>query len=118
MKIKIILSSTLAIALIGVGVTACVSGKQEQTKLAAQAKVSRADAEKMALTKAPDGTVKEGELEKEKGKLIWSFEIAPPGTQDITEVGVDAITGAIVSGEKETPKQQAKEKDEDEKENK
>jgi hypothetical protein len=118
MKIRNFPMFTLAVVLLGVGVTACVTEKQEQAKLAAQAKVSRADAEKTALAKAPNGTVKEAELEKEKGKLIWSFDIATPGTQDITEVGVDAITGAIVSVEKETPKQQAKEKDEDEKEKK
>ena len=53
-----------------------------------------------ALAKAPGGTVKEGELEKEKGKLIWSFDIATPDTRDITEVNVDAITGQVVSVEK------------------
>lgn len=113
MKIRTIPFSTLAIILLSGGVTACASEKHNQAQLAAQAKVSRADAEKTALTKAPNGTVKEGELEKEKGKLVWSIDIATPGTQDIIEVGVNAITGAIVSVEKETPKQQAKEKDED-----
>ena len=118
MKIKIIVSTSLAAAILSIGLTACVSEKQEQAHLAAQARVSRAEAEKTALTKAPNGTVKEAELEKEKGKLIWSFDIATPGTKDITEVAVDAVTGAIVSVEKETPEQQAKEKDEDTKEKK
>ena len=118
MRIRTILRSTLALGLIALGLTACISDQQEKTRLAAQAKVSRADAERTALTRAPNGTVKEAELEKEKGKLIWSFDIATPGTQDITEVGVDAITGAIVSVEKETPEQQAKEKNEDAKEKK
>jgi uncharacterized membrane protein YkoI len=79
--------------------------------LQAQAKISKEQAQQIALTKAPGGTVKEGELEKEKGKLIWSFDIATPGSKDITEVGVDAITGEVVSVEKETPEQQKKEKD-------
>ena len=57
------------------------------------------------------GTVKEAELEKEKGKLIWSFDITTPDSKDVTEVNVDAITGDVVSIEKETPGQQAKEKD-------
>jgi uncharacterized membrane protein YkoI len=115
MKIKTLLRSTLAISVIAAGLTACVSEKAEHTNLAAQAKVSRAEAEKTALAKAPGGTIKDGELEKEKGKLIWSFDIATPGTKDITEVAVDAITGQIVSVENETPAQQAKEKEEDEK---
>jgi hypothetical protein len=46
---------------------------------------------------------------------VWSFDIAAPGTRDITEVQVDAVTGAIVSVETETPAQQAAEKKQDEK---
>lgn len=77
----------------------------------AQAKVTKEQAQETALTKAPGGTIKEGELEKENGKLIWSFDIATPGSKNITEVNVDAITGSIVSVGTETPADQAKEKD-------
>lgn len=66
-----------------------------------QAKVSKADAEKIALAQAPTGTIKEAELEKEHGKLIWSFDVAVPGAKDITEVNVDATTGELVSVEHE-----------------
>jgi hypothetical protein len=118
MKIKTLLCHPVALGLLVAGLMGCASGKHEHASLAAQAKVSRADAEKTALTKAPNGTVKEAELEKEKGKLIWSFDIATPGSQNITEVGVDAITGAVVSVEQETPAQQAKEKAEDAKQEK
>jgi uncharacterized membrane protein YkoI len=91
----------------------CASEKgerEEAAKLEAQAKISRTDAEKAALAKVPGGTVKEGEIEKEKGKLIWSFDVTTPGTKDITEVHVDAMTGEVVGMEKETPKDEAKEK--------
>ena len=81
--------------------------------LEAQAKVSRADAEKSALAKVPGGTIKDGELEKEKGKLIWSFDIAIPGSADIKEVAVDALNGAVLSVNTETPADQAKEAAED-----
>ena len=77
------------------------------------AKLSRAEAERVALTRAPGGTVKESELEKEHGKLVWSFDIATPGTSDITEVQVDAITGEVVSVENETVAQQQAEKKHD-----
>lgn len=72
-----------------------------QAKLESQAKISKADAQQIALAKVPGGTVKESELEKEKGKLVWSFDIATPGTKQITEVQVDAITGDVVGIEKE-----------------
>jgi uncharacterized membrane protein YkoI len=86
---------------------------EDQAKLQAMAKVSRADAEKTALTKAPGGTVKEAELEKEKGRLIWSFDITTPDSKDITEVGVDAVTGEVVSVEKEKAEGEKKEKQKD-----
>ena len=113
---KSILHSLIAILAIG-ALTGCVCAKGEkhhnkeakQAKLMAQAKVSRADAEKTALAQAPNGTIKEGELEKEKGKLIWSFDITTPDTKDITEVNVDAITGDVVSVEKEAAESETKE---------
>jgi len=111
MKNKVIISGVLAAAIIALGAAGCASEKQEQAELQAQAKISKAQAQQTALAKAPGGTVKEGELEKEKGKLIWSFDITIPDSKDITEVNVDAITGDVVSVEKETPEQQAKEKD-------
>jgi len=115
MKTKTIICSILGVVLIVVCITACASS---QAKLMKEAKVSRVDAEKTALAKVPKGTVKEGELEKEDGKLIWSFDIATPDSKDITEVAVDAISGEVVSVEKETPADQAKEKEADAKEKK
>ena len=85
--------------------------KEKEAKLESQAKISKADAEKIALGKVPGGTIKEGELEKEKGKLIWSFDIATPGTKDITEVHVDAISGEVVAVEKESAGAEKKEKE-------
>jgi len=75
----------------------------------AEAKIAKADAEKIALGKVPNGTVKEAELEKEHGKLIWSFDLTTPDTKDITEVAVDARTGDVVSVEKESAESEAKE---------
>ncbi len=100
----------LGAALLAGGLAGCVTGKNKEAKLEAQAKISRAEAEKIALAKVPNGTIKEGEIEKEKGKLIWSFDIATPGTADISEVQVDALTGGVVAVEHESPAEQAKEK--------
>src|SRR5712672_1357742 len=121
MKRKTIIQSLLSLALIGM-IAGCATEAQKAGKLEAQAKVSRADAEKTALAKVPGGTVKEGELEKEKGKLIWSFDITTPGSSDIKEVQVDAISGQVISVETETAAAEAKEKkgkkEDDEKERK
>jgi uncharacterized membrane protein YkoI len=108
MKIKYLIGITLtALALAG-----CETERNEQAEQAkymSEAKVSKADAQATALAQTPNGTVKESELEKEKGKLIWSFDIATPGTTDITEVNVDAMTGKVVAVEKEKAENEAKE---------
>jgi uncharacterized membrane protein YkoI len=94
-KIQLTICSILAAGLLA----GCES--DNQTKLQTEAKISKADARATALAKAPNGTVKECELEKEHGKLIWSFDIATPDSKDITEVNVDAITGEVVNVEHE-----------------
>ena len=78
-------------------------------ELIKQASIMRYQAEKIALTKVPGGVIKSGELEKEKGRLVWSFDIARPGTRNLTEVHVDAKNGHIVSVKTETPAQEAAE---------
>ena len=123
MKIKSIICSIVTLGLLAGGLTACMTEKEGKegkegekatpAKLEAQAKITKAEAQKIALDKVPNGTIKEGELEKEKGKLLWSFDIATPGTKDITEVQVDAMTGAIIDISKETVADQEKEKKED-----
>ena len=90
--------------------------KEDEAKLVAQAKITKAEAQKTAMTKVPKGSkVKEAGIENEDGKLIWSFDIATPGSKDITEVQVDAITGKVLKVEKESPSAEAKEKEDDEK---
>ena len=106
MKLSTLIIPVIAIALL----TGCASQEQKQAKLQAEAKISRTEAEKIALAKAPNGTIKEGELEKEDGKLIWSFDITTPGSKDITEVAVNAISGEVVSVENESAEKEAKEK--------
>lgn len=85
-------------------------GCASESTLQKQARNTKPEAERIALAKAPNGTIKEGELEKEKGRLIWSFDIATADSKDITEVQVDAQTGLVVAVEKETPGQEQKEK--------
>ncbi len=65
--------------------------------LAKKAKVSLDTARTTALAKVPNGAVRSEELEKEHGKLIYSFDIAVPGKSGIEEVNVNAITGKVVN---------------------
>ncbi|MEK6371687.1 MAG: PepSY domain-containing protein [Acidobacteriota bacterium] len=71
-------------------------------------KLSMKQARGIAL-KAVPGSVKSEEYEHEKGKWVYSFDIATkdPG---VMEVLVDANTGKIIETTHETPAQEAKEK--------
>jgi uncharacterized membrane protein YkoI len=89
--------------------TVAFAAPTDEAALMKEAKVSKADAEKTALAKVPKGTIKSEEIEREHGKLVWSFDIAKPGTKDITEIQVDAISGKIAHTEIEKPKDQARE---------
>ena len=93
----------------GLSTFALRAAQETQAELKAQAKITQAEAEKSALAKVPDGKIKAAELEKEHGKLIWSFDIFMPKSKNITEIQVDAKTGKIVSTQVETPKDQAAE---------
>jgi hypothetical protein len=110
MKLNQIISLAAVIGIEACALIGCATEEKKEAKLQAEVKVSRADAEKAALARVPGGTIKEGELEKEKGKLIWSFDISTPGSSDIKEVQVDAISGAVISVENETAAAEAKEK--------
>jgi uncharacterized membrane protein YkoI len=90
-------------------VTAVSAKDLSQAELTQQAKITKAQAEHIALAKVPHGSVKSAEIENEKGRLVWSFDIARPGTRDITEILIDAKTGKIISTQAESPRDQAKE---------
>jgi len=74
-----------------------------------EARVNEAQARATALAKVSHGTVRSSELEKEHGRLIWTFDIAQPSVKGVTEVHVDAKTGRFVSAKKESALQEAKE---------
>ena len=77
---------------------------ETQAALQKEAKISEATARETALKEVPNGTVKSSELERENGKLIYSFDITVPGKTGIDEVNVNAIDGTVVAKQHETPK--------------
>jgi len=103
------ISSFAVASLLIFGTSLALADGATQAKLQAQAKISEADARTTALAKVPGGSVSSSELEKEHGKLIWSFDIAQTGSKNITEVQVDAKTGKVVSTKIETPAKEQKE---------
>jgi uncharacterized membrane protein YkoI len=83
--------------------------KESQADLQKEAKVSEADARATALKEIPNGTVKSEELEREKGKLIYSYDITVPGKTGVEEVNVNAVDGSVVGKSHESAKTEKKE---------
>ena len=94
-------------------ILACLSGctSDKEAKLQVEARISKTQAETTALARVPQGAVKTSELEKEKGRLIWSIDITTPDSKDTTEVNVDAKSGEVIAVTKETPEQEKNEKE-------
>ena len=68
-------------------------------------KLTMEQAREAALKAVPNGTVKSQELEKEKGKWVYSFDIQTG--KEIREVWIDPETGELLANEAES---EAKEK--------
>ena len=102
----VLLAALIAIA------TPLLASESKESKAAMQkeAKISMKKARGIALKKVP-GKVASSELEREGGKLIYSFDIKATGTTSgVTEVNVDAVTGEIVKVEQESASKEAAEK--------
>ncbi len=106
---RLTLSSISTALVLAFVVSTATASEPSQAELHKQAKVSEAVAKKTALAKVHAGTVSSSELEREHGKLIWSFDIAQAGSKNVTEIQVDAKTGKIVSTKVETAQKEADE---------
>jgi peptidase YpeB-like protein len=77
--------------------------------LAKQAKISLEEARATALKRVPGGEVRSEELEREHGKLIYSFDIQVPGKSGVEEVNVSAITGKVIGKKHESARTESSE---------
>lgn len=96
--IALSLAASMGIAASLVAGLSCAAGAPPAQAASRHAhRVSMAQARRTALARVP-GEVKAEELEHERGRWIYSFEIRPPGEKgsSIREVNVDADTGRIV----------------------
>lgn len=75
------------------------SQKANQAKYAREAKITMAQAKEIALKRVP-GTITDQELEKEKGKLLYSFDVKDANGKSF-DVEIDAKTGAILKVEED-----------------
>lgn len=87
-------------------VLTCLANYALATDARAEPKITKDQARAIALARH-QGTVKSSELEKEHGKLVYSFDIQT--AEGIREVQVDAMTGKVVEDTIESAADEAKE---------
>jgi uncharacterized membrane protein YkoI len=83
--------------------------KESKPGLLRRATITPDAATRTAMQQVPNGEIREAEIEQEKGKLVYSYDIKAPGKTGIDEVLVDARTGAVVSHTHESPAAEAAE---------
>ena len=84
--------------------------------LAAQAKITETVARQRAQRKVPSGQIVAVELEREHGRLQYSYDMKVAGRSGVTEVNVDAVTGAIIGVQHEGAATEASERAQEAKE--
>ncbi len=90
---KIFLAIAVLAASLGAEALASTPLPLKGANLLPQTKISLADARHAALAKE-HGTITDQELEKENGRLRYSFDVK---VGEVThEVGIDAVTGKVV----------------------
>lgn len=107
---KEILTAMAVAALAAHGAQAQAAYKRDlPDSLKGKAKIEESAAAKTALAKVPKGTIEGVELEREKGKLMYSYDIKVPGKSGIEEVNIDATTGKVLAHEHESAAAEKKE---------
>jgi len=108
MKPKDFLRSViLIVALSAFGISPGVASDKNEAKHSG--KITKARAERIALTKVPGGSIRSAELETARGRRFWSVYIAKPGSKNAKEIRVDATSGQILAVQMERPEDQAEE---------
>jgi hypothetical protein len=88
--------------------------RETKPGLKARATLSADSAVAIALRAGPKGSmIKSGEIEEEKGLLIYSFDLTVPGKNGIQEIGIDAKTGKVVENGYESAADEAAEAKQD-----
>ncbi len=75
--------------------------KEEEHGLLAQATIRPDSARHLAMSRVPGGKVVEAVIEREDGKVVYSFELKVAGKSGVEEVLIDAKTGSVISVEHE-----------------
>jgi hypothetical protein len=106
--------SSLVAIIVAAAVVVPVAGAQSYKmdipdSLAKQTKVTETAAAAVAQKRISTGKISSVELERENGKLMYSYDLKIPGKSGTEEVNVNAVTGKIIAVEHESAAAERKE---------
>lgn len=82
---------------------------ETQADLQKEAKITMDSAKTVAMKAVPGATIHSGEIEREGGHLIYSFDTRMTGRSGVEEVNVDAMTGRVLNKHHESAAAERKE---------
>jgi uncharacterized membrane protein YkoI len=97
----------LIVALSALGISSGVARDKNEAKHSG--KITKARAERIALTKVLGGSIRSAELQTARGQRFWAVYIAKPGSKNAKEIRVDTTSGKILGVQTEKPEDQAEE---------
>ncbi|MDQ4123212.1 MAG: PepSY domain-containing protein [Acidobacteriota bacterium] len=71
-----------------------ISAQSKEAAFVREARISMAEARKTALSRVP-GHIEKAQLEREKGKLWYEFEIHKADNNAEVEIHIDAVSGEV-----------------------
>jgi hypothetical protein len=107
---KVVAVTAAALVITAVSASAQETYKKDiPDSLAKRAKITESVAAETAQKRVPKGKIEAVELEMEKGKLIYSYELKTAGKSGTDEVNVNAMTGKVVGVSHESAAAEKKE---------
>ena len=109
MNVRVFWAAVVLAAMLPAGAHAQGYKKELPDSLVAKAKITEDSAAKVAMKRFPQGTIDAVELEREKGTLIYSYDIKLAGKSGVEEVHVSALTGKLLAVAHESAAMEKKE---------
>lgn len=110
MKTKLLVLTAMLLATALFMPVASAKKESKEAALVREARITMAQARATALAKVP-GNIEMAKLEREKGKILFEFEIHRADNNAEVEIHVDAVTGDVFDTKEKGGRGSAKEKE-------
>ncbi len=97
----------ISFALVAASLAALLLSAQVRRAHSSARERSLVRAERAALQLVPAGLLEAEQLHQDRGKLVWTIDVHPPGARELREIEVDARSGRVLGSRDETAEEEA-----------